>query len=182
MKILLSVCFCFLFSISPALAQSQPTEVNRIKQLTTLIQNNLSKYDTATIDLWESTEGGEAIGYYNAGKLLCIAAVYYGEMGKTTTAYYFENGKLIQAIQTDESYNRPIYYDKQRAAESNDKETFDPSKSKTETTSYYFLNEKLILLLDKNNKEVTDAIASNSVAGADVVEDAHRLQQQIAKK
>ncbi len=182
MKTLWLVCACWLFSISPVLAQSQQTEVNRIKQLTSLIKINLSKYDTANIDLWESTEGGEAIGYYDAGKLLCIVAVYYGEMGKATTAYYFENGKLIQTIQTDESYNRPIYYDKKRAAENNDKETFDPAKSKIETTSYYFLNEKLILLLDKDNKQVTEALAPNSVAGADVVEDAHKLQLNLKKK
>lgn len=182
MKTLFLVCCCTLFYVSVVRAQSAQAEVDRIRDFAAQIKKDLPKYDTTEIDLWESTEGGVATGYYNKGQIICIVAIYYGEMGKATTTYYFENEKLIQANHTGESYNRPIYYDKKRAAEDNDKEVFDPSKSVIETTSYFFQNEKLILLLDKDNKEVAAAVASNSIAGAYVLDDAHKLQLRLAKK
>ncbi|HLP52878.1 MAG TPA: hypothetical protein VK154_18445 [Chitinophagales bacterium] len=183
MKTLLLVCIYLLFTTPDVFAQSTETRIKEINQLTAHISNNLADYDTVTADIWgESTEGGHAIAYYDGKQMVHIKTTHYGETGKTDTEYFFDKGQLVLAVRKEEHYNRPMYYDKKRAEEDGDTEFFDPSKSITETTTYFFTSEKLILLLDKNNKEVASATAGNSIAGADHIEQAHKLKKLLAKK
>ena len=50
-------------------------------------------------------------------------------------------------------YNRPIYWNINKAKENNDSEVFDISKSKNIENRYYFdSNEKLTLLINKDKK------------------------------
>lgn len=183
MKTLALVCICLLFITPGVFAQSSKTRVQEIKQLTDHIRNNLADYDTVTSDIWgESTEGGHAIAYYNGNQLRYIETTHYAETGKTNAQYFFDKGQLVFAVKKDAHYNRPIYYDKKRAEEDGDTEFFDPSKSITETTTYFFSSEKLILLLDKDNKEVASATDGNSIAGADCIVQAEKLKKMLAKK
>jgi len=52
-------------------------------------------------------------------------------------------------------YNQPIYWDMNKAKENSDSEVFDISKSKIIENRYYFdTNEKLILFIDKDKKNI----------------------------
>ena len=62
------------------------------------IRANLNTYDTTIIEIWhESTEGGQAIAYYDKADLKLIKVVWLGETGKKQIEYYFNDGELIFA-------------------------------------------------------------------------------------
>ncbi|MCB9032351.1 MAG: hypothetical protein H6553_00780 [Chitinophagales bacterium] len=63
-----------------------------------------------TIELEESTEGGEATFYYYENRLIKIETHHFGEMGKKDSYYYAdEKWKLIFYREILEQYSQPIY-------------------------------------------------------------------------
>lgn len=104
----------------------------------------------------QSTEVGQLITLKDTnGNTRKLIATYYGESGKLINEYYLKNNKLIFYLTRQFVYNRPIYWDINRAKENNDSEVFDISKSKVIENRYYFdSNEKLILFIDKDKKNI----------------------------
>jgi len=104
----------------------------------------------------QSTEAGQLIILKDTnGNTRKLIATYYGESGKIINEYYLRNNKLIFYLTRQFVYNRPIYWDMNKAKENNDYEVFDISKSKIIENRYYFdSNEKLILFIDKDKKNI----------------------------
>jgi len=104
----------------------------------------------------QSTEAGQLITLKDTNKnTRKLIATYYGESGKLINEYYLKNNKLIFYLTRQFVYNRPIYWDMNKAKENNDSEVFDISKSKVIENRYYFdSNEKLILFIDKDKKNI----------------------------
>ncbi len=104
----------------------------------------------------QSTESGQLITLKDTnGNIRKLIATYYGESGKLIDEYYLSNNKLIFYLTRQFIYNRPIYWDMNKAKENNDSEVFDISKSKIIENRYYFdSNEKLILFIDKDKKNI----------------------------
>jgi hypothetical protein len=94
--------------------------------------------------LRESTEGGAAEYYYLYEQLEKIVALHFGETFQQLTEYYLLNGQLSFVFEKLYKYNRPIYYDLERAKENNDDEAFDFEKSEIIEERSYFENGKLI--------------------------------------
>lgn len=61
-----------------------------------------------TLELWETTEGGEAKFYYQNGQLEKIVTQNFGEMGQSLTEYYLLDEKLSFVFEKWYKYNRPI--------------------------------------------------------------------------
>jgi hypothetical protein len=98
-----------------------------------------------------SAEGGEATFYYQKKRLEKIIARHYGEMGQLLIEYYLFNGKLSFAFEKEYRYNRPLFYDVKVMKENNDTEAFDFKKSEITEARYYFLNARLIHIIDSQD-------------------------------
>ncbi len=120
--------------------------------------NDIETYTKIEKDLLgQSTEGGSVV-YYSKNDasqdVEKIVATYFGETGKLVNEFYYKDSVLLFVFEENYEYNRPIYWDEQRAEESQDNEVFDLNKSKITESRYYFYNNKLIRWLDENDKEV----------------------------
>ena len=92
----------------------------------------------------ESSEGGEAIYYYNHGILEKTVTHIYGETFQILTEYYLLNGQLSFVFEKTYQYNRPIYYDTAVMKESKDDQAFNIEKSEMLEDRSYFEKGKLI--------------------------------------
>jgi hypothetical protein len=126
--------------------------------------NSIAKWtSTDTIELEESTEGGEAIFYYSNGNLEKIIARHYGETFQQLTEYYLLNGQLSFVFDKTLKYNRPITYDSASMKENKDDQTFDMKKSTIEEDRSYFEKGKLIHQV--NNQDCGSSFADDYLLG-----------------
>lgn len=116
----------------------KPIRAN-FKRINTI--TNWSSVDT--MELSESTEGGEARFYYQNNKLAKIVARHYGETFQLLTEYYLLNGQLSFVFEKRYKYNRPIYYNATSMKEHNDTTAFDFDKSEIIEDRSYFENGTL---------------------------------------
>jgi hypothetical protein len=119
------------------------TLITNIKNEFKRINSDTEKLVLVTKDLEDiSSQGGDLKLFYEENDLKKAVLIAYGETGRSTSEYYFEDGKLIFAYTRDEFYDKSIY-DKQQ-----------PNIQKEEENRFYFFENKLIRWIDKNNKIV----------------------------
>ena len=163
-------------------AQDRESLVKDIRSKYTEIRANLDSYDTTMIEIWdESAEGGQATAYYESGNLKLIEVVWLGETGKNQIEYYFNDEKLIFAFDQDFDYNRPIYWDEEKAKENGDNEVFDPEKTTVKEDRYYFDNEKLFLWLDNDKEEQDLTMGTNSIVGQGLIAHCYKMKDELKK-
>ena len=171
-----------LFSANILFSQDQQALVKEIREKYSAIREHLSSYDTTTIEITdESTEGGQAIGYYDKSDLKMIEATWFGETGKRITEYYFDKGKIFFAFDRMYTYNRPMYWDEETARANGDKEAYDPKKTKVNEDRYYFNQDKLFLWLDNEKKEVDLTRVENVSAGNEMMEHGYEIRKNLIK-
>lgn len=107
-----------------------------------------------SVELYNSTEGGQAKFYFANKQLQKIEAVYYGESGKAVVEYYLLESKLSFVFRKEFRYNRPIYWN-----ESGD-EKFDLEKSKIFETRSYFYKDSLFEQI-KSSEEKKETLNNN---------------------
>jgi hypothetical protein len=181
MKIAFTVIFWILLQAGFAFSQSVDSTIKEIQSKQKIIRENYERYDTVKIAIMdESTEGGDGIGYYDGEELKFIEVNWYGETGKRTIEYYFDNGKLMFAFNRDFIYNRPIYWDAGLAKELGDDEVFDSQKTVIEEDRYYFKDDKLFQWLDNDNKAV-DLTKINSKVEREIVSHAYEMKAKFKK-
>lgn len=112
-----------------------------------------------TEELWETTEGGEAIYYYQNEQLEKIITRHYGETFQLLTEYYLQNEKLSFVFEKQLIYNRPFYYDTITMIKNDDTELFDFDKSEIIEDKSYFKSGKLLHQI--NNQDCGAPFASN---------------------
>lgn len=97
------------------------------------------------VGLTESTEGGEAVYYYQRGRPQKITVQYLGEAGQQRAAFYLlESGQLVFVREQTYAYNRPITYDSAAMRENHDNQVFDLANSTISTTRSYFDHGRLV--------------------------------------
>ncbi len=124
-----------------------------------------------TTELWNSSEGGEALFFFHQRQLEKITTEQLGETFRQTTEYYLLNGVLSLVLEKTLRYNRPIYYDTAAMREHNDTEAFDLARATLITNSSYFYNGQLIY----RNSHPADA--SNGINAAQLTTESLRLQE-----
>ena len=162
--------------------QDKDSLVSDIRMKYSETRTNIFHLDTKMIEIWdESTEGGQANGYYDNGELKLIEVIWLGETGKRIIEYYFNDGQIIFAFDQDFDYNRPIFWDEESAKENGDNEVFDPKKTTVKEDRYYFYNEKLFLWLD-NERQVQDlTLSTNSIVGQRLITHCYKMKDDIKK-
>ena len=98
------------------------------------------------VELYESTEGGEAIFYYLRGQPQKITTQYLGETGQQRTIFYLRGGQpaLVLVLERTYQYNRPMNYDSAAMRANADTEVFDFAKATIATTRSYFDHGQLL--------------------------------------
>lgn len=94
---------------------SLPTELTNNEQIKA-IKSNFSRINSIqkwtkikTLELNETTEGGEAKFYFLNGKIEKIVAVYYGEMFQKVTEFYLQDAQLTFVFEKLTTYKQAIY-------------------------------------------------------------------------
>lgn len=78
-----------------------------------------------TVDIYESTEGGQILRYWLGGTVGRLAVTHLGETGQSTTEYFSRDGELCYVQRETLGYNRPIYWDSTAMRENGDDQVFD---------------------------------------------------------
>ena len=128
--------FVLLLVLTTACQQAPAATDASSAERQTAVDAYLTEYQFVKQDLADSTEGGEVNFYMDGEQVQKIEALRMGEMGQSFEEYYFSDGELDSAVITKTTYNRPIYWDEQMAAESGDTEAFDLAKSVVTESSY----------------------------------------------
>ena len=73
------------------------------------IERGLPAYRRVRHDLVDfSTEGGYLDAWFDGPHVKKLEAMYYGEMGRSSEAYYFTNDTLVFVYANTERYDRPL--------------------------------------------------------------------------
>ena len=145
MKKYFLIAMCFLFTMTYS---KQFLTVEDVRAEYELIQKDMPKYEKVAVpDNGNSTEGGEAVYYYENKRLKVIVAGYFGETGKMHEEIYFGDNYPIFVYKERHTYNAPI----------TDKK-FNEKRTKIHKERYYFdSNKNLIKYIDPKDKEITDS-------------------------
>ncbi|MBU0647164.1 hypothetical protein KKC67_01200 [Patescibacteria group bacterium] len=136
------------------------------------INNKINTYKIVEKDIpEESTEGGTAVYYFENENLKKIVATYLGESGKTVNEYYYKNEKLIFVLNQRCEYNVPIY-----------DEFFDIKKSNIFEIRYYFNENKLIMWIDEEKKEIDMNSDVFKEKEDEIIKNSIELKEKILKK
>ena len=110
--------------------------IENIKEQYKTVSANQKKYLLLEKDLMdESTEGGFVAAFKDVQSFRKLIATFYGDTGKITTEYYFNNKELFFAYSREYHYNKSI----------------DQPGSKVASIAenrYYFSNKKMIRWLN----------------------------------
>lgn len=85
-----------------------------------------------------SLEGGELVAYFDGPAIVKIAANHFGEIGKASEEYYYQNGKLIFVFRKDYRYDRPM----------------SGKVVSTQENRFYFQNDRLIRWVNEDGKQI----------------------------
>lgn len=131
-----------LFLCSLSMAQGLIDQVRATERLreTQIVEARSLDSTCISVEEW-STDGGAAVGYFKPDGKLSIAFCWlHGETGKRFRSFHFADDELAYSILLDSRYNRPYYWDEAERKENNDTEVFDPAKTTTTSTAYFFEN------------------------------------------
>ena len=182
MNRLLIVSTFLLLTYNFLFAQDKDSLVSDIRMKYSETRTNILRLNTKTIELWdESTEGGQVIAYYDNDELKLIEVIWLGETGKKIIEYYLHNGQLIYSLEQDFDYNRPIYWNEEKAQENGDNEVFDPDKTTVKENRYYFQSEKLFLWLDNDKQEQDLNKGTNSIVGQGLIAHCYKMKEELKK-
>ena len=140
MKKYFLIVMCFLCTMAYS---KQFLTVDDVRAEYELIQKDMPKYEKVNVpDNGNSSEGGEAVYYYENKRLKVITADYFGEMGKSHEEVYFGDNYPIFVYKERYEYNAPA----------TDKK-FNEKKTKIYKERYYFdSNKNLIRYIDEKGK------------------------------
>jgi hypothetical protein len=138
--------FITLLLLMPAVLFAQNAgyvnKIDFIKAQFSTINNNIRYYKKVVRDdAGQTTEGGEATGYFKDGEIKKITTIYYGETGKASEEYYFFDKKLIFYYSFTQRYEKPFYIGKVKIVSKNE-------------DRYYFDDGSIIKYINKPIKKI----------------------------
>ena len=149
MKLMLTI-IALVFSVTPAFANGiMPSRaltraqgedpIQSIRRHYAEINRKAAKYKKVKKELSGfSTEGGGLVAYFEGPSIMKITATFYGETGKASEDYYYQDGKLIFILRTDYRYSKPL----------------SGRIVRTTLNRFYFSNDRLISWIDESGKQV----------------------------
>lgn len=90
-----------------------------------------------------SLEGGELVASFDGPAIVKIAAIYYGESGRSLEEYYYANERLIFVFRKEYRYEKPM----------------SGKVVHTYENRFYFANDRLIQWLNNQGRPMPNGIA-----------------------
>jgi len=176
----IALTFLLLF-VLPAVAQKTEGLISKFDKNQKAVRDSLAGYDTVFRAIGDkSAEGGELIGYFKNNKLALMQVSYFGETGKRITEYYYMDDLLYLVEDTYFKYNRPIYWDAEKAREQGDSVIFDSAKTEIdEHDKYYFRGSDMIEWLS-HGKPVNKKLAAYKGGEMMIPKQADELKRKLA--
>jgi hypothetical protein len=123
----------------PSPASQVADAISSVRARYATINKSLRKYKTVKRELSGfSTEGGEAVAYFDGKAIMKIATTHLGETGRAFEDFYYWDEKLIFVYRKREAYDKP----------------FSAKVISTTENRFYFSDDKLIRWIDENAKQV----------------------------
>lgn len=135
-------------------AQTDESKIQIIKENFKEINKITNWTTTKSIELTESTEGGELIACYDKSELKKLIVLIYGETYKQVEEYYLLKNKLSFVYHKFYKYNRPIYWDSTAMKDNKDDQVFEIEKSTIDEQRFYFDSDKMIQWINEKNTKV----------------------------
>jgi hypothetical protein len=145
-----SIALVLFIAFFASCKQKEGDIITDIKKKSGEINKNLKDYKIKRADDLTTTAKGAIIGYYREDEVKKISSERYTDQNRTFSEYYFDDGMLIQIIQQQFVYNRPVSYTEENAKANNDSEWYDDKKTKLEVNRFYFSKNKLIKWVVEN--------------------------------
>ena len=171
MKTLLVILIASMIAVvvftEPSVVSAQSdAQISTIRAQYASINKRASRYKRVKKELSGfSLEGGELIAYLNGPSIVKLVATHYGEMGRSTEEYYYQDEKLIFVFEKTSHYNKPMG----RVARSTE-------------NRYYFNNDRLIRWVDKNGKQADTSSEEARSKQKDLLENSNLLSTGARSK
>jgi len=121
-------------------------KIDSIKNYCDVINNDLDKLITKKIEVNElSSQGGEAIVYFDNNIVVKIVIVFYGDIGSRKIAAYYRNQKVVRISDLLNKYDSNVYEGNVKIVQK-------------ELTDYFFYNSKLLMTTKKQSNYESEAI------------------------
>ena len=134
-RLLLSLMF---LSMAAALT-AQSAEYSGVQ-----LNENLGTSDIRKADFIDKEgRGGEVTGVYSSTEIENITFSSETEIGSYSEYFIYTNGELLQVEITEVQFNRPKFWSQAVAKSNGDNEWYDPEKSVSSVTTYYFKSGSL---------------------------------------
>ena len=141
--------------------------IKKIQQNYSLINSNLGKYSIVQKALdGRSTEGGDVRMYFEKQALKKVESMYYGEMGKVSTDFYFNADSLFFVYQATFNYNSPIY------TEGSKVESIDENR-------FYFYRLLMIKWIGKDKKTVNTGSEKFALMEKSILEEMRFVRKEV---
>lgn len=162
-------------------AQTDESKIQIIKENFKDINKITNWTSTNSIELTESTEGGELIACYDKSELKKLIVSIYGETYKQIQEYYLLKNKLSFVYHKFYKYNRPIYWDSTAMKDNKDDQVFDIGKSTIEEQRFYFDSDKMIQWINENNTKENSSTKEFKDKETEIANDFNRLIEKVKK-
>ena len=118
-KHILTFSLIFFLYISNSFGQEKYLEekLNPIKNNFQRINNRTTWTKIEKIELWETTEGGQATFYFLKDSIKKVVVRQFGETFQKVDEYYILNGEVSFVFEKTCKYNRPIGWDSKKMKE-----------------------------------------------------------------
>jgi hypothetical protein len=94
---------------SVSATSGDPRVIAAIRSRFANVERRLATYRVVDHDVSGfSTEGGTLRGYFDGSQLTKLKARIFGEIGRVTEEYYFEDAEPVFLYRVDEQYDRPL--------------------------------------------------------------------------
>jgi len=165
---------------SLVMGQSIEEDIETISKTYAQIEANLKKHASKQINVDnQSTEGGEAIGYFDGKTLKKMDVSLLGETGKNFYSFYYSDDKLIFALFTRHQYNAPFYFDKKMAKEYGVDEFFDESKTEILENRYYFKKNTLLRWVNSKGEIENNTADEFEIEAQNIIELSNDLKKSF---
>jgi hypothetical protein len=162
-----------LCNVSISSAQNDSVvKVSRVKYQQ--FRNHKESYEQIKLDLsGEQADNTHATAYYDKNDLKIIEVITLSTAGHHQVEYYFENGNLYFALESNQAADEVIVINK-KGKENR------PNDVPVENR-YYFYNDKLIKWYDNERKEMDVTSQSNSMKGESLITEAYKMKDRLKK-
>lgn len=179
---LLLLSISIVLTCQQVYSQNKDSIVQDIQKTCAEIRDELEHFDSVTVELREDPTAGRATAWFYKGQFRLIEVVWTGIYSKRKMAYYFFEDELVFASDHFTEYNEPITQKDETTVENPAGEEADLEISAEQTNSYFFIDQKLILWMDKDGNQPDLTLGTNTLVGQGLLAHCYKIMDEFKKR